>query len=55
MTIAVTIDRRWGGFYAEHVYSWRLCLGFIAIDIFPESLELILRKLVDRLPMEGGE
>jgi hypothetical protein len=55
MTISVTIDRRWGGFYAGRGYSLRLCLGFIAIDVFSESLELLLRKVVDRLPMEGED
>jgi len=54
MTIAITIDQRWGGIYAGHCYSWRLCLGFIAFDIFPDSLELILRQLVDEIPQAGG-
>lgn len=49
MTFAVTIDRRWGGFYAAHCYSWRLCVGYIAIDVFPESVELIFRQLTNTI------
>jgi hypothetical protein len=47
MTIAVTVDRRWGGFYAGNGYAFRLCLGFIAIDFFPDSMELMLHQLLD--------
>lgn len=50
MTFAVTIDKRWGGFYCGGGRRmWRICAGFIAIDFFASSLELYLHKLFDRV------
>lgn len=35
MTIAITIGR-WGGVYFHHDrFIWRLCLGFVAVDLWP--------------------
>jgi hypothetical protein len=50
MTFAITIDKRWGGFYCGGGHRmWRICAGFIAINFFSSSLELYLRKLFGRI------
>lgn len=30
---------RWGGFYVHRGYSWRLCLGWVAITAFPADFD----------------
>lgn len=55
MTIAITIDRRWCGLYIGRGYSLRIALGFIAFDVFRESLDLQLQKLFDKIPEDVNE
>lgn len=43
MTLAVTVDKRWAGFYWQKgEISTRLCLGWLAIDYFYGSLDILL-------------
>ena len=39
MTILIAIDREWGGVYIRKGYGFRICLGFIAVTIFPTVTE----------------
>ncbi len=34
MGIMISIGK-WGGIYFARAWSWRLCLGWVAISIFP--------------------
>ncbi|MCR6096887.1 hypothetical protein HXA31_20590 [Salipaludibacillus agaradhaerens] len=44
MTIAITIGK-YGGFYISNGYVKRICLGWIAFDIYPRELEKIIKDL----------
>ena len=37
MTILISIDREWAGFYTYRGHGLRLVLGFIAITVLPMS------------------
>ena len=50
MTLALTVDRRWGGFYIGKAGPCRrICFGFFALDFFDTSLELIHRDLINMI------
>jgi hypothetical protein len=54
MTIAITVDRKWGGFYChgldreKHV-SARLCIGFVALDLFYISIDDVFAAALNEI------
>jgi len=43
MTFTITIGK-YGGFYVSFGYVKRICLGWIAFDLYPFELEEFLRE-----------
>jgi hypothetical protein len=35
MTILIGIDRQYGGFYVYRGFTWRVCLGWLAVTFVP--------------------
>ena len=53
MTFAISIDRHNGGFYHMLGYrTVRLCLGYLAFDLFYDSIDTIL---INTLHLESKE
>lgn len=50
MSICLSFGR-FGGFYINRGYSTRICLGFMAITIFPEDIDDILDRLSDKVKL----
>ncbi len=49
MTLALTIDSRWGGFYFMcHPVGYRLCVGWIALDFFHKSIDKHFKNLIKK-------
>lgn len=44
MTLMINVGH-WGGFYLFRGYSWRICLGWLAITVFPCDLDEVWRKV----------
>lgn len=42
MTFSVTIGK-YGGFYTHLGYTKRICLGWIAFDIYPCEIDAVLK------------
>lgn len=36
---------KWGGFYASRGYTWRVCLGFVALTIIPQDIDVLFNRL----------
>ena len=47
MTIALSFGR-WGGIYVAFGYTWRVCLGWVALTVIPRDLDGLLVQLLDR-------
>lgn len=47
MTIALTIGK-YGGFYINFGYVKRICLGWVAFDIYPKELDDIISNLQNK-------
>ena len=41
MCVVISIGK-WGNVYFYHGFGWRLCLGWIAITVFPVDGDIIL-------------
>lgn len=48
MSIIINFGK-WGGVYFSHVYSWRLCLGWVAITVMPRDLDEVVTLLLDKV------
>lgn len=42
MTIMVSLDRNWGGFYVKRGFTTRICLGFLALTLIPIREDYLL-------------
>jgi len=38
---------RYGGFYIRLGYSWRICLGWVALTLLPTDVDKLLRPEVN--------
>ncbi len=47
MTFAITVGK-YGGFYVNYGYVKRICIGWIAIDFYPETIDVILNRFIGR-------
>ena len=48
MSIILSIGR-WGGVYVHYRgYTWRICLGWLAITFVPEDIDVVLNRLIQR-------
>lgn len=45
MTFAISFGK-WGGFYIITGWTWRVCLGWMALTILPMDLDVLLGRLV---------
>lgn len=43
---------KWGGFYLNRKYMFRLCIGWVAFTIIPKDLDVILKRLAKFLKDE---
>jgi len=43
MTIALSFGH-WGGIYVYIGYTWRICLGWVALTLFPCDLDDLLNE-----------
>lgn len=34
----------WGGFYVHYDWTWRLCLGWVALTYIPQDLDVLLEQ-----------
>lgn len=46
MSIVLSFGR-WGGVYITRGWSFRLCLGWVALTILPADLDRLLRRLLE--------
>lgn len=44
MSILISFGK-WGGVYFHRGYSWRLCMGWIAVSVFPMDDDVLLDAL----------
>lgn len=50
MTFAITINRKYSGFYFFHgKIATRVGVGFIAFDVIYESLDVMMNTLMDKV------
>lgn len=47
MFIALSFDKQYGGFYISRGWSWRVCLGWVAITVMPMRFDDFARWAVD--------
>lgn len=45
MTLMLTVGR-WGGVYVFRGYTWRLCLGWVALTFIPRDMDEITNDLL---------
>lgn len=50
MSICVSLGA-YGGFYFSRGWSWRLCLGWLAVTVFPCDLDRVLDRLTEPKPL----
>ena len=44
MSIVLSVGR-WGGVYLQRGYTWRVCLGWVALTFIPEDMDDLLNRL----------
>ena len=47
MTIVLSFGR-WGGIYTDFGYTWRICLGWVALTLMPFDIDDVLGALCPR-------
>lgn len=52
-TLLVSIGR-YGGFYVHRGYTWRLCIGWVALTAIPRDDEWVLKAILRGAREEGG-
>ena len=41
---------RWGGIYTHFGYTWRLCLGWVALTLVPCDIDDLLHAALEGVP-----
>ena len=52
MTLIISIDKRYGGFY---LHPHRICLGWIAFTFYGGDFDILFHAFIKMLELQDGE